>query len=129
MCGSLRRVEPMLTKKQLQLIHVAKRQLRLDDDDYRAILRAKGGVDSSKDLSAQGFEDVMAQFEHMGFRNSSTHGDVGDYWRKRQFHRGIFANARQVRLIRQLAARQRYALDAVCLRMSKDRTDVPEKLS
>lgn len=117
----------MLTKKQLQLIHVAKRQLGLDDADYREVLREKGGVGSSKALTVRGLEDVMAHFEHMGFRNV---GDtVGDYWRKRQFDRGIHADARQLHLIRELAAQQQYLIEGLCERFSHGRASRPQELS
>ena len=54
---------------QLALIHVAKKELALSDEDYRAIL-GQYGVSSSKDLTMVGFEQVMAHLERLGFRNS-----------------------------------------------------------
>lgn len=60
-----------MTGKQLALLHVAKRALRFDDDVYRAILKIHGGVESSKDLDAAGFEKVMAHFTACGFRSDS----------------------------------------------------------
>ncbi len=54
---------------QLALIHVAKKELALSDEDYRAIL-GQYGVNSSKDLTMAGFEKVMTHLERLGFRNS-----------------------------------------------------------
>ena len=49
-------------------IHIAKKQLNLTDEDYRAILQSKGGVSSSKDLDHTGRERVLAYFQTMGFK-------------------------------------------------------------
>lgn len=57
-----------LTRKQSALIHVARKQLALADADYRAILRAEAGVDSSRDLDADGFQSVLRQFKRLGFK-------------------------------------------------------------
>jgi hypothetical protein len=52
----------------LALIHVAKKQLGLDDEAYRAILSG-AGVSSAKDISSAGqFDTVMAAFINLGFR-------------------------------------------------------------
>jgi hypothetical protein len=57
----------MLSRRQLRLLHAARRKLRLDDDTYRAILRQHGGVESSKDLDAAGFDRVVRYFRERGF--------------------------------------------------------------
>lgn len=49
------------------LIHVAKTQLNMTDDDYRALLRRQGGVTSSRDLNEAGLSAVMAEFKRLGF--------------------------------------------------------------
>ena len=53
---------------QLALIHVAKKELALSDEDYRAIL-GQYGVSSSKDLTMAGFEKVMTHMERLGFKS------------------------------------------------------------
>ena len=53
---------------QLALIHVAKKELALSDEDYRAIL-GQYGVSSSKDLTIAGFEKVMTHMERLGFKS------------------------------------------------------------
>lgn len=52
-------------------IQIAKKQLNLSDEDYRAILVSKGGVDSSKDLDHDGRQRVLAYFETLGFKPKS----------------------------------------------------------
>lgn len=58
-----------LKNSQKAVLHVAKNQLGLDDEAYRAALLAHGGVDSSKDLDLDGFKAVMKHFESCGFKS------------------------------------------------------------
>ena len=83
-----------LTTKQTRLIHVARRQLALTDDDYRAVLLREAGVESSKDLDSEGLNAVMRRFQELGFKPSSTPPNYG--------HRRGMATPAQVGLIRSL---------------------------
>lgn len=56
----------------LAKIHIAKKQLGLDDDTYRAMLQAHGGVTSSKDLSILGAAKVLAHLERSGFKPKAS---------------------------------------------------------
>lgn len=56
-----------ITKAQLAMLHVAKAQLGLDDDTYRDVLKARGGVQSARDLDEAGFERTLAHFVACGF--------------------------------------------------------------
>jgi len=47
-------------------IHIAKKQLGMDDDTYRAMLLSIGGVKSSKDLSPEGIDKVVKHLESIG---------------------------------------------------------------
>lgn len=58
------------TAKQIALVHVAKKELGFDDQNYRSVLDLYGGVNSAKDLTLEGFERVMRYFEHQGFQSS-----------------------------------------------------------
>jgi hypothetical protein len=58
-----------LTNQQKAVIHVAKGQLHMADEDYRAMLMRIAGVTTSNDLDEDGFEKVMAEFERLGFRS------------------------------------------------------------
>jgi len=81
----------MLNRTRTGLIHVAKRALKLADDDYRAILRRVAGVGSARELDELGFHDVMAEFERLGFRST---------WRKQTGgHRAGMATPSQVRFM------------------------------
>ena len=61
-----------ITRRQIALIHVARKQLQLTDEQYRAILKAFGGVTSSKELDKLGFEQVMQYMAALGFRSDFT---------------------------------------------------------
>jgi phage gp16-like protein len=61
----------MISKKKLAVIHIAKAQVGMTDAEYRDLL-ASFGVASSKELKAGDFDKVMATFEALGFRTTST---------------------------------------------------------
>lgn len=48
-------------------IHVAKTQLALDDDNYRAILQRVAGQDSCKKCNLLQLQKIMAEMERLGF--------------------------------------------------------------
>lgn len=52
----------------LALVHIAKRDLGLDDDLYRMILKDQFGVLSASALASSELERLMAWFERRGFR-------------------------------------------------------------
>ena len=83
-----------LSRKQVAIIHVAKNQLKLDDEGYRAILRHIGGVESSKDLDPIGFELVMQYMIALGFKSDFSKTFYG--------HRPGMATPAQINLIRKL---------------------------
>lgn len=51
-------------------IHVAKKQLAMTDDSYRAMLKRLTGKDSSKALSLAQLHDVLTEFERFGFKGT-----------------------------------------------------------
>ncbi len=59
-----------LSRKQLALIHIAKKELNLTDDYYRMMLQRVGGVDSSKDLNYPGFRKLMRLFRDLGWKGT-----------------------------------------------------------
>lgn len=70
-------------QKLIRLIHVAKRDLAMDDDAYRALLQRVGGAESSKDMSIVGLEKVIFNMKRLGFRlkvgrDSSRQQTTGD---------------------------------------------------
>ena len=61
----------MISNAQKAMLHVAKSQLKLEDEMYRAILREQGGVESSTELTNTTFERVIRRLEELGFVNSA----------------------------------------------------------
>ncbi len=55
-------------QKKKALVHIAKEELHLDEESYRQILKGVAGVESSTQLTREGFEKVMARFQEMGFK-------------------------------------------------------------
>ncbi|MGH8782090.1 gp16 family protein [Paraburkholderia sp.] len=58
----------MIAKSTLAKIHVAKKQLAMDEDSYRAMLRSVGGVGSSRDLTPLAASRVLRHLERSGFK-------------------------------------------------------------
>ena len=59
--------------KKKALVHIAKEDLHLDEESYRQILKGVAGVESSTQLTGEGFEKVMRRFQEMGFRGLLPH--------------------------------------------------------
>ncbi len=57
-----------ISLKKKALVHLAKGDLHLDEESYRQILKSVAGVESSTQLSQEGFQRVMRRFQEMGFR-------------------------------------------------------------
>ncbi|CAB3764186.1 gp16 family protein [Paraburkholderia humisilvae] len=57
----------MIARTVLAKIHVAKKQLALDDDTYRAMLRSVAGVESARDLAPEGAAKLLKHMERCGF--------------------------------------------------------------
>jgi len=61
----------MISNKKKAVIHVAKAQVGMTDDEYRDLLASVGAA-SSKDLTTQSFVALMTRFEKMGFKTTSA---------------------------------------------------------
>jgi len=63
---------------QMKLIHIAKRDLKLADEDYRHIVSAVGGSvsGSAKDLTERGADLVLAHFKALGWIPSKLGGQA-----------------------------------------------------
>lgn len=86
----------MLSAGQIALLRVAKSQLGLSDEDYRAELQRHGGAASAKALDAQAFDRVLNRFRQLGFVTEQRKAGFGE-------RLGMATDA-QVRLIRDLWA-------------------------
>lgn len=60
----------MISNAKKAVIHIAKSQVGMSDDEYRDLLGSVGAA-SSTDLSNQTFDKVMSRMENMGFRTTS----------------------------------------------------------
>lgn len=49
-------------------IHIARKELALDEGTYRAILTRVGGSASSKDLGPSGLDAVLVEFKRLGWK-------------------------------------------------------------
>jgi len=72
-----------IANKTLAAIHIAKKDLGLDDDTYRDVLHRVAKVRSAADLDDVGARRVMAEFNRLGFEG-----------RSKKSHRPIVAKAR-----------------------------------
>lgn len=57
-----------VTPAQISMLHVAKSQLGLSEEDYRSTLLLYGGVESSKQLRQEGMQRIMQRFEQLGWQ-------------------------------------------------------------
>lgn len=58
----------MISKGKLAKIHIAKAQLGLSDDEYRAILARTAGVRSAKELTDRNVGAVLHEFKRLGWQ-------------------------------------------------------------
>jgi hypothetical protein len=61
-----------IDKTQIKLIHVAKHELRLDNDGYRTVLRALFRVETSKDLTYAQATEFIDHLQKLGFKIKSN---------------------------------------------------------
>ena len=59
----------------IKLVHVARRELNLDEPSYRAILKAQGGLDSLSKMNTTQMSRVLEYFKTQGFRVRKTPND------------------------------------------------------
>lgn len=57
-----------IVRREIQLIHIAKQQLQMDDETYRAMLWAVARVKSSTDLDFAGRKKVLDHLKGCGFK-------------------------------------------------------------
>lgn len=59
-----------LRRQQLARIHMARKQLALDEETYRALLKRVTGKDSSGAMTTAQRNAVIAEFERLGFKEA-----------------------------------------------------------
>ena len=87
--------QSILSRSRLAVLHVARKQLGLSEEHYRALLLGAGGVESAAELDELGFERAMSAMNGMGFRST---------WNRRTYgaNRPGMASPAQAALIRGL---------------------------
>jgi phage gp16-like protein len=93
-------------KSRLAIIHLAKKQLSLDEETYRAVLSG-AGVASSKDIETETqFNTVMDAFKKLGFkpstrscwRRNAVSGSSGMISRRQEYYiKGLWELASRAR--------------------------------
>jgi phage gp16-like protein len=81
----------MPTRNELVRIHIAKKELGLDDSSYRAILRDRYRKESSAHLTGSEAEDLIDLFRQKGWRPASLaqRGLIYALWRRLESLGGI----------------------------------------
>jgi len=111
----------------LAKIHIAKKELAMDDDTYRVMLQSVAGVSSSKDLTDAGVTKVLAHLQRCGWKPKAA-AKVG---RKPSVGRGRKALVGKIEALLAEAKRPWSYADAMAKRMfGVDKTDwlEPEQL-
>jgi phage gp16-like protein len=62
----------MIHRSKLAQIHIAKAQLGLGDDEYRALLGRVAGVRSAKELTNRNVGTVINEFQRLGWKPTSA---------------------------------------------------------
>lgn len=64
-----------MSSKGRQLIQIARRQLGMEDDTYRALLERVAGVSSSTKLTPRQIGRVLAELERLGWQSTGKAAD------------------------------------------------------
>ncbi len=68
-----------MTRAMIAKIHIAKKEMGLDDASYRNVLKAATGKESSKDLSERELERVLGKFKELGWKPKVAATSQGAY--------------------------------------------------
>lgn len=66
-----------MNRGALAKLHIAKKQLNMDDDTYRAMLQQHGGVRSAKELTERGLARVLAHLQRSGATFTAPKRNIG----------------------------------------------------
>jgi hypothetical protein len=107
-----------VTPGQIALLHVAKRDLALDDEDYRSIL-SHYKVETAKDLNMRDFEQLMKYLESLGFRNIRPRQPAHPPWRDAQGLPHPAQLAEMARMFRELGIPEGLRQQGLCRKVIK----------
>jgi len=63
---------PDSRRKLIAAVHIAKKEMALEDASYRALLERVGGASSSADMGEPQLQAVLTEFERLGWRGSKA---------------------------------------------------------
>jgi phage gp16-like protein len=66
------RVADSIRKAQLAKVHIARKQLALEESSYRALLRRITGFDSAAACNEHGLELLLVEFKRLGFAETKA---------------------------------------------------------
>lgn len=89
----------MPNRNELAKIHIAKKELGLDEETYRGVLWDRYHKDSAAELTASQVADLLDLFRQKGWRPASfgQHGLVHVLWRHRPPRRRVPARLHRTR--------------------------------
>ena len=61
-----------LARREIQLIHVARQKVSMDEDTYRVLLHDRFGVASSKDMDWKQRRELLDHFKTLGFKSTAS---------------------------------------------------------
>ena len=98
------------------IIHIAKKDLRLEEDDYRALLRRVTGRDSVRDMDERQRQAVLTEMKRLGFRIRTSRGGRAVPVSVKPYVRLIHALWRSCHALGEVEHGTREALRAFCKR-------------
>lgn len=105
-----------IRQRDLQKIHIAKKQLGLEEDDYRAILERITGKTSAAELTGGQRLAVLTEFRRLGWRDAPPRARADQ--RRDPVHHAAPANHRMmVKIAVLLGAREWPYVDAMAQKM------------
>lgn len=66
------KAEDVKRRNQISAIHVARAELGLSEDDYRAMLQSVGGVDSAAKLTWEGRQAMLDALRKLGWKSPNV---------------------------------------------------------
>jgi len=103
----------VISNAQKKLLHTAVSVLGIDDETYRALLKAEAGVTSSNDLDNAGLNRVINRLQRLGFKNTAHRP------RRRAPNAGALRTEEQLELIAKLYDDLGWATDAQRMAFNK----------
>jgi phage gp16-like protein len=81
------------TRAMLAKVHIAKKELGLQEDDYRAVIERVTGRTSSRDCTAQQLDTLLREFKRLGWKGAPPVKARSQRAQVRMIH-AIFADIR-----------------------------------